>query len=400
MLSKFYYFIVFTSLFLSYSSCVYFRRLFFLFSTEIEETIQFTKKDYGTLILVSTFTYALGKLILGSLNDKIKPERLLALSVFLVSLTVLALSKATTFTELILWVSVNMFLQGGAWIAAIKLVKVNFSSDNFSTLFCIMGCTNNFAGFVAPWTLRRPWRDAVQLYGTIGVGFAAYLALSLSSTIPGTPHESKKKPEKSKPKSLLIFLLTDRTIWIVSMFILIAVEIRTIAESWTPIFIRDTSKNPDFDLKTFLTAFDVGGIFGGLLSGLIVQMLYKKYGRDQSRIIVGLNCCVLLIVSTAMLFCTGMTTFFGFAVGALVYGNINVWGIVSTDMAPREITGTANAVISFICNGGSLIAGRPVALLVEAFGFAGLLPFFLAHFIVPILLYYPCRSSALKVKAE
>ncbi|CAD5227439.1 unnamed protein product [Bursaphelenchus xylophilus] len=396
MFSKFYYVVLFISIFLSYSSCVYFRRIFFLFSTEIGETLKYSKKDYGTLISVSTFTYAMGKLILGSLNDSIRPERLLSLSVFLVSLTVLALSRATSFTEIIIYVSLNMFIQGGAWIASVKLLKSNFSSDNFSTLFCILGCSNNFAGFVAPLTLRKPWRDTVQFYGTIGVGFAAYLVLALRSK------ESReiRRPEKPKDRSVLALVLTDRTVWIVSMLLLISVEIRTIAESWTPVFIRDTSSSPESDLKLFLSAFDVGGILGGLLSGLTCQLLYKSKGRDRSRVNVGLSCTFLLIFMTAALFWTKMTTVLGFVVGALVYANINVWGMVSSDMAPHEITGTVNAVISFICNGGSLIAGRPVALLVESFGFDGLLPFLFAHLIVPILLFYPCKSGQLKVKTD
>lgn len=78
-------------------------------------------------------------------------------------------------------------------------------------------------------------------------------------------------------------------------------EIRTICETWTPLFLLETFSDEGKATK-FLVFFEIGGLFGGILSGLVIQLLEYRMGKDRSRwIVANLSTCVLLVLA-AMIF--------------------------------------------------------------------------------------------------
>uniref|UniRef100_A0AC35GNU5 Uncharacterized protein n=1 Tax=Panagrolaimus sp. PS1159 TaxID=55785 RepID=A0AC35GNU5_9BILA len=113
----------FLLVFISYSSLVYFRRIFFLFPFETSADINYSKSDYGNIISLFSICYTISKLCLGSLNDVVSPSKALSTSILAVSAALLGLSTSTSTNQLLLWVPLTSLFQGGAWLAAVKFLK-------------------------------------------------------------------------------------------------------------------------------------------------------------------------------------------------------------------------------------------------------------------------------------
>lgn len=111
-------------LFTSYCLYVYYRKLFFLLSSDIKNEIHYTTEQYGSIISIYSFCYTLSKLLIGALNDIFHPKNVLTGGLFVICISILAMSQVESISEFYLWIALNSFCQGGGWAALIKLLKI------------------------------------------------------------------------------------------------------------------------------------------------------------------------------------------------------------------------------------------------------------------------------------
>ncbi|KAE9556584.1 hypothetical protein FO519_000278 [Halicephalobus sp. NKZ332] len=366
----------FCLLFLSYSLLVHCRRLFFLFPDETVKTFQYSKTEYGHIVSAYAACYMVSKLVLGSLNDVFSPSKLLSLSITAVGLVLLGLSVSSSVIELYLLVPLTALFQGGAWLSTVKFLKQNYPSDKFPILFTILGCTNNFSGILAPLVNVGSWRNLTFFWGAGSLAFSilVYFALNNSSKSP-----DQKSPAQSRSFEFKKIFFSP-TIWKIGVFMLMAILVRALFEMWIPVFLtnsKDSSKDSSTDFQQSTAIFEVGGAVGGLVAGILVQYAQKYFDKDESRWTIGCLSSGIMLISATSVFssdeCCKIGSFFA---GATVYACINIYGMISADSAPYHMCAAASAFVSFLSNIGPIVAGSPLAMLIEKFGFV-VLPVFL-----------------------
>uniref|UniRef100_A0A914BXC1 Uncharacterized protein n=1 Tax=Acrobeloides nanus TaxID=290746 RepID=A0A914BXC1_9BILA len=110
-----------------------------------------------------------------------------------------------------------------------------------------------------------------------------------------------------------------------------AMEIRTITESWAPLFLQNAQNN--FNPKQFWTIFEIGGLIGSLVSGALVQLFYRVMSKEASRFLVAnFSTFFLLLMSTWLFFDSTYYTLLAFFIGFNVYGAINPLQIRSSHL--------------------------------------------------------------------
>lgn len=77
-------------------------------------------------------------------------------------------------------------------------------------------------------------------------------------------------------------------------------EIRTIAESWVPLFLKASQK--EFDLFEYWWIFEFGGFVGSLVSGVMIQLLQRVISKERSRFIVASVSTFLLLLFSVGIF--------------------------------------------------------------------------------------------------
>jgi len=355
---------------------VYCRRIFFLFPEETSSIFQYSKTEYGHIVSAYAICYTASKLFLGSLNDIFAPSKLLSLSVAAVGFVLLGLSASSTVFGLYLWVPLTAFFQGGAWLSSVKFLKQNYPSDRFSILFTILSCTNNFSGMLAPIISVGSWRNLTFFWGIGSLIYSAFIYIVLNNSQNLLHQEVSKGSKSSEYKKIAV----SPTTWKIGIFLLMAVLVRALFEIWTPVFMTNTDGSNNFQKS--ITLFEIGGALGGLFAGILVQWAEKYFGKDESRWSIGCFFSTIMLISAYSVFSSDQSNeISSFITGATVYACINIFGMISSDAAPYHMCAATSAFVSFLSNLGPIIAGTPLAILIDKFGFI-VLPAFLQYLTV------------------
>uniref|UniRef100_A0AC34QBN2 MFS transporter n=1 Tax=Panagrolaimus sp. JU765 TaxID=591449 RepID=A0AC34QBN2_9BILA len=354
----------FVCIFFSYAALVYCRRLFFLYPEETVEKFAYTKNEYGFIVTLFSICYTISKLFLGSLNDFISPSVVLAFSVGIVGVVLIFLSCASTIFELYLLVPLTALFQGGAWVAIVKLLKQNYSSTQFSILFTIMSCTNNFSGIFAPILMGESWVSISFIFGLFMIGYSL-LIYCLVINKDQTGNDTGKRVANEDYKKIIKSL----TIWKISIFLLITLSVRALFEMWSPVYF---AQNPEIsnNFRQSASIFEIGGAVGSVVAGLLVQYLENYFDRDEVRWHTGAMFTGIMLIAANSFF-SGFDVYFlnSFISGFAVYACINVYGIITADASPYYLCGMTSAMVSFLSNFGPIIVGSPLAYFIDTFGF-------------------------------
>lgn len=170
-------------------------------------------------------------------------------------------------------------------------------------------------------------------------------------------------------------------IWHIALIYLFSMEMRTICETWVPLYLNE-EKVP---VAGFQFQYEVGGLAGGMISGVILDKFSGKIGVDPARRIVGLIfSTIMMLLAIAIFKYSQYASLFGFLTGFFLYGSINVWCLIGSQAGTKKIAGSVSAFISFIASCkffshglvnlfiipvGSVFAGTPLAHLIAAFSF-------------------------------
>ncbi|VDN28806.1 unnamed protein product [Cylicostephanus goldi] len=161
-------------------------------------------------------------------------------------------------------------LQGASWVPATKLLAKWYTDGSYGKMFSILGCGSTTAGF------------ATLIYSIV-----IYLCLRGDDVTPLTAN-------KGKSSNILTFIWSP-VIWSVAVNYLFTMEVRTICETWIPLYINENG----IDLATFQVLYEIGGILGNIGSGALLDHLCLRISVDSARRIVGLGSTTLLLLTAA-----------------------------------------------------------------------------------------------------
>ncbi|CAI2350740.1 unnamed protein product [Caenorhabditis sp. 36 PRJEB53466] len=340
---------------------------------------------------VAAFTVS--KLIFGTAADKTCNSRLLIGGVLICSTASMCLAFSSAVWQIEVVMAMIGGVQGAAWVPATKLVATWFDDSSFATMFSLLGCGSTLAGMILPLFKNLYWRT-VELNSGLFMFIFALICKKWIITESGLQMEGKamKRTELEASHGVKT-IVKSSVIWHIALVYFFSMEMRTICETWVPLYLNENKVSVD----GFQFLYELGGLTGTIVSGMLLDNLSERMGVDQSRRLLG------IIFSTAMM-SLAIAVFnyeqfsspLGFVTGFFVNGSINVWCLIGSQSGTRNVAGTVSAFISFIASMGSIFAGSPLAHLIAVFSF----PVFTVLFIAQILFVLSISSLRIPLRMD
>ncbi|KAK6748275.1 hypothetical protein RB195_001107 [Necator americanus] len=322
-------------------------------------------------VSVQALCFTLSKLVFGVASDRISSLRIISFGLALIAVSSVYFGYVSSFYHILFAVASIGSLQGASWVPATKLVAKWYSDRAYGKMFSILSCGSTAAGLLMPFLVEAYWRNLMICCGFITLSYSIFVFFFLR----GDDVKPVSPPSKEESSSL-VSLTYSPAIWSVSIMYLFSMEVRTVCESWIPIYITENQ----ISLATFQILYEIGGVFGNIGSGALLDYLILRISVDSARRIVGIgSSALLLLVAAFSIKYMEYVATIGLLLGFLVNASINIWCMIASQLGDAHMSGTISAFISFLANFGSVLAGSPLAFLIDNFGYSCFAPFFFTH---------------------
>jgi sugar phosphate permease len=313
----------------------------------------FDKTTFGELSTIATFTYAVGKFVMGATGDVLGGRRLLALAIVGSVVFTLLFGSAHSFVWFAVFAATNRFFQSGGWSALVHIVSRRFDPGRHGTVMGVLSTSYelgnvaalNVSGFVAQWGWHALFLVNPVLLAVIGGG--AVLALGGDRD----PKEPERPVEPKEPLATILPLLFRRgSFWVATAMSALLTFIRTAFLTWTPTYLYEVSKAAGHEeikgaiVKSSL--FPASGVVAALSVGAISDRLGP--GRRAPVMAVSLAVVVVTVLMLGHGGVTGTTAnaLLIAATGLFLLGPYSLQaGAVALDVAGKRGTATATGII-------------------------------------------------------
>jgi OPA family sugar phosphate sensor protein UhpC-like MFS transporter len=313
-----------------------------------------TESQLGIIGSALFFSYAIGKLVNGSLADRLNIRYFMSGALLICALVNLVLGFKMPFYLFVgLW-AINGWFQSVGSPSSVVGLKRWFKGDNFGSVYGYWSASHNIGGsltylIVGTVVGTYGWQAgffSASFMGLVGALLVFFLLIPFpSSSNTSIIIEAPLIVNKNVGKKQLE-VLKNPMIWMLaasSSFMYVA---RYAMDSWG-IFYFQIEKGYDIKEASTLITLNTGfGVLGTVSSGLISEKLFKGNRVLMALILSAMNLvalCVFLMVPNGILavdiFCMIL---FGISIGALI---CFLGGLMAVDIAPVEATGMAIGVI-------------------------------------------------------
>lgn len=248
----------------------------------------FNKADVGVINANFYLIYGCSQMLCGGLVDRFSPIKILAFGIALSGLCNVVMAISSSYTVMLLAWSVNGLAQFGIWPAVLKLVSALVDPVHKRKALSYLSFSPT-VGIIISYFIAAAVADHCQWSVLFWIS-TSILAIALIFLCTSTKYvdienikftekkifvHEEASPEKDKPLSLLLMLLTSRAIFL-SIPALIRCMLDLGLKSWFPIMIMENygvSSSFANVIITFLLFVNILGVF-------IANWLYPKYCKN------------------------------------------------------------------------------------------------------------------------
>lgn len=274
--------------------------------TDIPELV--SGENFGRLMAIFLWIYALMSPVSGIIADKLNRKWLIVGSLFVWSAVTYAMGLATTYNQ-VYWLRALMGVSEALYIPAGLSLIADYHQQKTRSLAIGIHMTGLYmgsaiGGFGATIAASFSWHTTFHYFGLIGIVYAAALAFLLKEKKSSETTASKTVSfDVAKKQSVfkgLGILFTNMSFWIILFYFAIPSLPGWATKNWLPTLFSQNLNIPMEQagpLATITIAFSsfLGVIFGGILSDRWVQKNIK--GRIYTSAIgLGLTIPALLFI--------------------------------------------------------------------------------------------------------
>lgn len=274
--------------------------------TDIPELI--SGENFGRLMAIFLWIYALMSPISGIIADKMNRKWLIVGSLFVWSAVTYAMGLATTYDQLY-WLRAIMGVSEALYIPAGLSLIADYHQQKTRSLAIGIHMTGLYmgsaiGGFGATVAASYTWHTTFHYFGLIGIVYSVFLVFLLKEFKQPQPKQNAsvatpKKERESVLKGLSV-LFTNMSFWIILFYFAIPSLPGWATKNWLPTLFSQNlnipmeQAGPLATITISVSAF-IGVIFGGILSDRWVQKNIK--GRVYTSAIgLGLTIPALLLL--------------------------------------------------------------------------------------------------------
>ncbi|XP_064424848.1 glucose-6-phosphate exchanger SLC37A4a [Latimeria chalumnae] len=377
---------VFLAMFIGYTLYYYHRKVFSFVMPSVMEEVKLDKDDLGLITSSIAAAYGISKFVSGILADNISASWLFSSGLLLVGIiNVLFSWSSSVWTFTVLWF-LNGLAQGFGWPPCAKVLRKWFEPSQFGTWWAVLSTSMNLAGFLGPiistvMVMSYSWRTALSASGFICVG-CAFLCLIFIKNEPTEvglanmelgPKKSKKG--SSEDDSTVMELLTSPYLWLLSFGYLVMFGVKTCCSDWGQLFLMQEKGHSALMGTSYMSALEFGGLIGTVASGYLTDRAMaregvKSHGSPRHKLLLAMMMGVVLSVYLFRVTVTPDSSqfwilFLGASIGLCSYGPVALFGMLSIECAPLNLSGTSHAVVALMANVGGFLAGLPFSTIAK-----------------------------------
>jgi sugar phosphate permease len=349
----------------------------------------FTKTSFGTLSTVATFSYAIGKFLLGGMGDVLGGRRMYGVAVAGSVVCTLAFGRMHAFVFFVAFAAANRFFQSGGWSSIVHVVSRRFEPGRHGTVMGIISTSyelGNVAALTLSGLVARAWGwralFAVNplLFAVLGTGvFLVLRAGEKEGEADGTRDAPEAPPEPPLPLSEILPRLAKRgSFWLAVVLSMLLTFVRTAFLTWTPTFLYEVGKAAGHGSKDDATmAIVKSAVFpaAGVIAASTMGPLTDRFGpgRRAPAMAASLAVAVVLVLVLGHAGIQDSTVAAGLigAVGLFVLGPYSLMaGVMALDVAGKRGTATATGIIDGMGYLAGALAGVVLGHLADALGWS------------------------------
>lgn len=323
----------------------------------------FDKTTFGELSTIATFTYAIGKFLMGGVGDVLGGRRMLALATVGSVACTLAFGVSHGFVTFVVFAAANRFFQSGGWSAIVHVVSRRFERDRHGTVMGILSSSYelgnvaalNLCGLVAGWGWRKLFVVNPLLFLAIGVGVAFVLRAD-DAPVAGGPAPVK---EPKVPLSEILPMLAKRgSFWTAVALSMLLTFVRIAFLTWTPTYLAEVSRAAGHEEITGAIVKSSFFPAAGVVAALVVGAISDRLGPGRRAPVMAVS----LFVVVGLVYLLGHGGVRDATVAALLIAAVGLFllgpyslmaGAIALDVAGKRGTATATGII----DGAGYLAG-------------------------------------------
>ena len=380
---------IFAATWLCYAGFYFCRKPFYIAKSAVGHALELDATALGLIGSVYLLAYTLGQFVAGSLGSRTGPRVLLLLGMALSAAANLGFGLTNSYATFFVLMALNGLCQATGWSGSVGTMANWFRRKERGT---VMGFwATNFqvggvaANTVAAWVLGHyGYRQSFFAGAVVLLAVWAFFVFNQRNRPEDVGLPPLEDPDEAPAGAAEHGGGLSRAAWtnvlLVGVFYFFVKFIRYSLWSWAPFLLeRNFGMKPD-DAGYLSTLFDLAGVAGTVVTGLLSDRLFK--GRRAG---VSFLMMVVMLVSCGFLYVAGALSVAAFAlclalVGFTLYGpDALMTGAGAMDIGSRRGAVLAAGVINGMGSIGSVVQELVIGRLYDQ-GAGQLGPIFLLLF--------------------
>jgi MFS transporter, OPA family, glycerol-3-phosphate transporter len=368
------YVLVALTLHVAYASLYLCRSNFEAANPLLQKAYGFTDLEIGSIASAATFTYAIGKVVLGTVGDVVGGRRILLVAMFGSVLASFAVSTASGLVMLTVLASTNRFFQAGGWGGLVHVVSRWFAPAHHGRVMGALSTSYEignaltfvFCGALVSWGFG--WRDLFRINPLLvaAAGFGVALLLRgeppPDAPSPGASSPSSAPLEPREPLSRVLAALARRpAFWATAILSMALTFVRQGFLTWTAVFLTSVGGGTKSAISGAIVKsalFPASGVVAALVAGFISDRLGP--GRRAPVMAVSLTLLVgaVLVLAHVPTHDTTVAALRIALCGLFLLGPYSLLaGALTLDVAGKRGTATAAGIVDGVGYFGASLSG-------------------------------------------
>lgn len=400
---------IFYSIFIGYALYYFTRKSFTYAIPGLMADLGLDKGQIGILASILAITYGISKFVSGIIGDRINPRYMMAFGLILTAICNIFFGLSSSMLLFCLFWGLNGWFQGFGWPPCARFLTQWYSHSERGSWWSSWNVSHNLGGFLIAWIIGfvlqyAGWRYAMFFPGAICILGGLFLINRLRDTPEslGLPPieeyrndsvdkiEAESLTEKASTKTILIdFIFKNPYMWLLAFAYFFVYLVRTGMNDWTALFLIESKGYSVVAANGCVSLFEVGGLFGSLAAGWGSDRLFNAR-RGPVNVLFSMSMFIVI----ALFWCVppGFLIFdyiLMFFIGFAIFGPQLMIGMAAAELSHKQAAATSTGFVGLFAYIGAAVAGYPIGMITEIWGWNGFYAALLACCIIAILLLLP-----------
>ncbi len=403
---------IFYSMFVGYAFYYFTRKSFTFAMPTLVQDLGLDKAELGILGSIMAITYGFSKFVSGIIGDRANPRYFMSIGLIFTGICNILFGCASSLLFFALFWGLNGWFQGFGWPGCARLLTHWYSQNERGRWWSFWNTSHNIGGALIPLIIGGAiqyfgWRVAMFLPGVLCILAGIFLINRLRDTpqslglptierfrndFASSQVRVEKEQELSRREIVFEHVLKNPFIWILAFSYFFVYIVRQGVNDWTVLYLVEEKSYSQLGAGSIVMWFEVGGFFGSLAAGWASDKVFQ--GRRGP---VNALFCLLTSFAIVVFGClAGSSTFLDslllFSIGFLIFGPQMLIGMAAADLSHKKAAATATGFTGLMAYIGAAVAGYPLGMITQHFGWEGFFASLILCTAVATLLLVPLWS--------